>query len=71
MQSTSVPHFSHWNRLPSWLDTPPPPWLLLDLHRLAAAHDLAVTGLGDDHLRAALAALVSLAYLVPQRNYSW
>ncbi len=20
MQSTSVPHFSHWNRLPNWFD---------------------------------------------------
>jgi hypothetical protein len=46
------------------MDVPPP--LLFLLHRLAAASQLAVTSLGDDHLRAALETLVPFAYLVRQ-----
>src|SRR3990172_7398413 len=71
MHSTSVPQVSHWNRFPSWLDTiylRSFDWLrtgsLLLLHRLVAAAKGAFTALGDDHLRAALRALISLAHLV-------
>ena len=63
MHSTSVPQDSHWNRLPSWLATGYHSLLLL-LHRLIAAAHGAFAALGDDHLRAALYALVALAYLV-------
>src|SRR3990172_3520898 len=71
MHSTSVPHVSHWNHFPSWLDTiylRSFDWLrtgsLLLLHRLVAAAKAAFAALGDDHLRAALRALISLAHLV-------
>src|SRR4030067_89157 len=71
MHSTSVPQVSHWNRFPSWLDTiylRSFDWLrtgsLLLLHRLVAAAQAAFAALGDDHLRAALRALISLAHLV-------
>ena len=71
MHSTSVPQVSHWNRFPSWLDTiylRSFDWLrtgsLLLLHRLVAAAKAAFAALGDDHLRAALRALISLAHLV-------
>jgi hypothetical protein len=63
MHSTSVPQDSHWNRLPSWLATAYYSLLLL-LHRLIAAAQVAFAALGDDHLRAALRALVALTYLV-------
>ena len=63
MHSTSVPQDSQWNRLPSWLATVYHSLLLL-LHRLIAAVQVAFTAFGDDHFRAALRALVSLAYLV-------
>jgi hypothetical protein len=41
--------------------------LLLLLHRLAAAAQIAFAALGNDHLRAALRALVTLPYLI--RHY--
>jgi hypothetical protein len=38
--------------------------LLFNLHWLATARERAIAALGDDHLGAALAALIPLAYLV-------
>jgi len=38
--------------------------LLFLLHGLSAAAELAVTALGDDHLRSALGALISLPHLI-------
>jgi hypothetical protein len=38
--------------------------LLLDFHRLTAAGDCPVAGLGNNHLGAALGAAVSFSYLI-------
>ena len=38
--------------------------LLLRLHGLATAGEASLTTLGDDHLRAALGALIALAHLI-------
>jgi hypothetical protein len=38
--------------------------LLLRLHGLATAGEISLTAFGDDHLRAALGALVTLAHLI-------
>ena len=65
MQSTSEPHFSHWNRLPSWFAMLLPPLLLL-FHLLAATLQLPFAAFGHDHLSVALAAQITLAYLVCQ-----
>jgi hypothetical protein len=63
MHSTSVPHFSHWNRLPSWLAMLYLP-LLLQFHRLTTAGEASLATFGNDHLRAALSTLITLAHLI-------